>query len=149
MNAPDRIPADYQAEAQNLVEWLFDQAAYYRKHAPDLIADIKHFEDAAALIDSYRAGLVLVDPHPAMRAELVRWVRVEDAMPEDGELALLWRVGDDSPWIGYLDGRRWRHADGFHLPRGSVTHWAKMPAGPAVLAPAAAPAAAHTPEAHQ
>lgn len=135
MNAPDRIPADYQAEAQNLVEWLFDQAAYYRKHAPNLIADIKHFEDAAALIDSYRAGLVLVDPHPAMRAELVRWVRVEDAMPEDGELALLWRVGDDSPWIGYLDGRRWRHADGFHLPRGSVTHWAKMPAGPTAPAP--------------
>lgn len=26
-------------------------------------------------------GLVLVNPHPAMRAELVRWVSVDDALP--------------------------------------------------------------------
>lgn len=152
MNAPDTAlkPANhYDAEARDLVEWLFAQAAYYRKHAPDLTADIARFEDAAALIDTYRAGLVLVDPHPTMRAELIRWVGVDDAMPDADETVLLWRVGDDTPWPGYLDGHRWRSADGFHMQAGSVTHWAKMPAGPAVLAPAAAPAAAHTPEAHQ
>ncbi len=132
MNAPksDRVGAD----APSLVEWLFEQAAYYRKHAPDLTRDICAFQDAAALIDSYRAGLELVDPHPAMRAELVRWVSINDALPEGDSIVLLWKDGDDSPWIGYLDGHRWRHADGYHMPRGSVTHWAKMPTGPAVPA---------------
>lgn len=135
MNAPDRTPADYQAEAKILVEWLFAQAAYYRKHAPDLTRDIEAFQDTAALLDSFRAGLVLVDPHPAMHAELVRWVSISEALPEGDNIVLLWREGDDSPWIGYLDGCRWRHPDGFHLPRGSVTHWAKMPTGPAAPAP--------------
>ena len=149
MNAPDRIPADYQAEAQSLVEWLFKQAAYYRKHAPELRSDIQAFEDAAALIDSYRAGLVLVAPHPAMRAELVRWVVTKEEMPNNGERVLLWRAGDESPTVGHFDGRFWHVGDGFYMVRSAFTHWAKMPAGPAVLAPAAAPAAAHTPEAHQ
>jgi len=120
------------AEARRLVQWAFDNAAYYRKNAPVLVDDIQSFEDAGALIDTYRAGLVLVDPHPAMRAELVRWVGVEERLPDSDEIVLLWRAGDDTPWPGYLDGPRWRSADGVHMPNGSVTHWAKMPAGPSV-----------------
>lgn len=134
MNAPDTAlkPAtDYDAEARSLVEWLFAQAAYYRKHAPELTADIARFEDAAALIDTYRAGLVLVDPHPAMRAELIRWVRVEDQLPDAEEMVLLWREGDDSPWMGYLNGKQWFSAEGFVFRFPSVTHWAPAPTGPA------------------
>lgn len=149
MNAPDLAlkPAnDYDTEARGLVEWLFAQAAYYRKHAPNLTGDIARFEDAAALIDTYRAGLVLVDPHPAMRAELIRWVRAEDELPDADETVLLWREGDDTPWPGYLDGHRWRSADGFHIPAGSVTDWAKMPTGPTAPTPALATPSAKRPE---
>lgn len=134
MNAPDlalKPATDYDAEARSLVEWLFAQAAYYRKHAPDLTADIARFEDAAALIDTYRAGLALVEPHPTMRAELIRWVRVEDQLPDAEETVLLWREGDDFPWMGYLNGKQWFSAEGFVFRFPSVTHWARMPTGPA------------------
>lgn len=129
MNAPktERVGAD----APSLVEWLFEQAAYYRKHAPDLTRDINAFQDAAALLDSYRAGLELVDPHPAMCAELVRWVSVDDALPDADETVLICGPGDDSPWLGYLDTPHWRSADGLYLNPHRVTHWAKMPTGPA------------------
>lgn len=139
MNAPTipTVPADdYQAEAHQLVEWLFGQAAFYRKHAPACASDIQNFEDAAALIDSFRAGLVLVDPHPAMHAELIRWVSVADCLPAEDELVLLWRGGDDSPWVGYRvrnlrRGDHWCGADGMPFDISCATHWASMPAGPA------------------
>lgn len=118
------------AEARRLVQWAFDNAAYYRKNAPLLVDDIQSFEDAGALIDTYRAGLVLVDPHPAMRAELIRWVLVEDQLPNAEEMVLLWREGDEAPWTGYLSGKQWFSALGFVFRFASVTHWAKLPAGP-------------------
>ena len=138
MNAPTipTVPVDdYQAESRRLVEWLFGQAAFYRKHAPACASDIQNFEDAAALIDSFRAGLVLVDPHPAMQAELTRWVHRADALPAAGELVLLWSDRDESPWVGYLEGDIWRSAEGLPFPLMSVTHWASMPTGPAPAQP--------------
>lgn len=138
MNAPATAtarPDDYQEEARNLVEWLFTQAAFYRRHAPACADDIQKFEDAAALIDTFRAGLALVPPHPAMRAELIRWVSVSTALPQDGELVLLWTEGDDSPWMGYLDGPEWRSAEGFPAPMTSDLFWAPMPTGPAPAQP--------------
>lgn len=124
-------PDDYQAEATRLVEWAFANAAYYKKHAPVLIDDIQGFEDIAALLDTFRAGLVLVDPHPALHAELVRWVSVADALPDSDETVLVWQTNGEEPWPGYLDGDAWRSADGFWIAKGLVTHWAPMPAGPA------------------
>lgn len=131
-------PDDYQAESRRLMEWAFANAAYYRKHAPLLTADIQNFEDTGALLDSYRAGLVLVAPHPAMRAELIRWVSVQDALPDDGELVLFWGAEDDSPWLGYLDGAELRSAEGLPFPMMSGLFWAAMPAGPASTQPAEA-----------
>ena len=136
MNAPTipTVPVDdYQAEAHQLVEWLFGQADFYRKHAPACSGDIQAFEDAAALIDTFRAGLVLVDPHPAMQAELIRWVSVQDTLPDDGELVLLWLPGDECPWLGYLDGADWRSAEGIPVPMTAGMFWAAMPAGPAPM----------------
>lgn len=135
MNAPTipTVPADdYQAESRRLVEWLFGQAAFYRKHAPACSGDIQAFKDAAALIDTFRAGLVLVDPHPTMQAELIRWVRMADELPpDDGRMVLLWADGDEMPWYGYREGSELRSAEGLHFPMGSVTHWAERPTGPA------------------
>lgn len=122
-------------EARRLTEWLFSQAAFYRKHAPACAADIQNFEDSAALIDSFRAGLVLVPPHPAMRAELIRWTSIKAALPGDGELVLLWSPADDSPWVGYLDGAVLRSAEGIPIPMSSDLFWAAMPTGPAPAQP--------------
>lgn len=122
-------------EAQRLVEFLFSQAAHYRKHAPDLTTDIKGFQDSAALLDTYRAGLELVDPHPTMRAELIRWTPVDDTPPADLEEVLLWYAGDASPLIGWLDGHLWYSADGRVMHFQSVTHWARLPKGPAADTP--------------
>lgn len=68
-------------------------------------------------------------------AELIRWVSVSTALPQDGELVLLWTEGDDSPWMGYLDGVTWRSAEGFPIPMTDRTHWASMPTGPAPAQP--------------
>jgi len=132
-------PADYQAEANSLVKWLFEQAGLIRKHAPDRRFDIAKFEDSAALIDSYRAGLVLTNPHPLMRAELVRWVSTDDARPRHGEMVLLWAPGDEGPSMGYFDGEGWCSHGGLLYPITSVTHWASMPTGPATGQPVEAP----------
>lgn len=136
MNAPDLAlkPANhYDAEARDLVEWLFAQAAYYRKNAPLLEKDIARFEDAAALIDTYRAGLVLVDPHPAMRAELIRWVAPDDEIPDADETVLLDLADDDTCWPGYFDGQDWRSADGASIAPDNVIGWAAMPTGAAAI----------------
>lgn len=140
MNAPTTAaavarPDDYQGEARRLIEWAFANAAYYKKNAPVLIDDIQGFEDIAALLDTFRAGLILVPPHPAMQAELVRWVSVSTDLPQDGELVLLWSDGDEYPWMGYLDGPEWRSAEGFPVPMTSNLFWASMPTGPALAQP--------------
>ena len=137
MNAPATAaaiarPDDYQEEARALVEWLFTQAAFYRKHAPACAGDIQKFEDAAALIDTFRAGLVLVPPHPAMQAELIRWTRMADELPpDDGSMVLLWAEGDEMPWYGYREGSELRSAEGQPYARDTVTHWAEHLTGPA------------------
>lgn len=142
MNAPTTAaatarPDDYQEEARNLVEWLLIQAALYRKHAPACAGDIQAFEDAAALIDTFRAGLALVDPHPAMRAELVRWVSMEDALPPVGRCnkLILWGPDEGCIEIAYLSKGCWRDLDGVPLRMDSFTHWAFAPTGPAPVQP--------------
>lgn len=120
--------ADYDTEARELTDWLFAQADIYRKYAPGLTDDIQRFEDAAALIDSYRAGLTLVDPHPAMRAEVVRWVSVTQYLPLDEETVLIIPSGEAEVFIGYLYGGVWYH-DSTSEVKGDVLYWAKFPAG--------------------
>ena len=125
--------ADYDTEARELTDWLFAQADVYRKYAPGLTDDIRRFEDAAALIDSYRAGLTLVDPHPLMQMELVRWVHSGVRMPAAGETVLLFFPGNEIPSIGYHDGEIWRSAE--DIPFGCLNaaiYWAEMPAGPQI-----------------
>lgn len=137
MNAPAAITApaahldDYQAEARALSDWLHAEAKVYRKHAPSLVDSIRMLEDAAALLDTFQAGLVPVTPHPLMQMELIRWVSVADALPDADETVLVWQTNGEEPWPGYLDGDAWRSADGFWIAKGLVTHWAPMPAGPA------------------
>ena len=131
MSAPEKFSHDnYQAEACELVEWLYDQAALYEKHAPALKFDIQRFRDAAALLDAFQAGLVPVTFHPLMRMEVVRWARTSTQMPDDGETVLLVHADDDVPWPGYLDGDTWRSADGMPMGLAVVTDWAPMPVGP-------------------
>ncbi len=119
--------ADYDTEARELTDWLFAQADIYRKFAPGLTDDIRRFEDAAALIDSYRAGLTLVDPHPSMRAEVVRWVSVTQYLPLDEETVLIIPSGEAEVFIGYLYGGVWYH-DSTSEVKGDVLYWAKFPA---------------------
>lgn len=135
MNAPAiRLP-DERAEARRLVEFLQTLSAALKGWKGAGMKDVRSdINAAAALLDSYQAGLVLTAPHPAMCAELVRWVSVDDALPDADETVLICGPGDDSPWPGYLDSPHWRSADGLYLNPHRVTHWAKMPAGPAGVA---------------
>lgn len=122
-------------EAVSLVEFLHRQSAFLLLHGG---AALKHeaeaMANAASLLDSYRAGLVLVDPHPLLGAELIRWVPVSKAVPDADETALLHIVGPTETyvWAGYYDGERWVSAEGVPLGGDVVTHWAEFPAGPAV-----------------
>ncbi|MDD3328321.1 MAG: DUF551 domain-containing protein [Zoogloea sp.] len=128
------IDTQEREEAKRLAEELMALASalkhVFRK--TDGMKKIRRdIKSAAALLDSYQAGLVLTAPHPAMCAELVLWVSVDDALPDADETVLICGPGDDSPWPGYLDSPHWRSADGLYLNPHRVTHWAKMPAGPA------------------
>lgn len=127
--------AEAREQAKGLVDWLYKQARVYNRHAPGLVEDIQKFQDAATLLDTFQAGLVLIAPHPAMRAELIRWTATAAEMPDplSGELLLLWASSDEFPWVGYLDGDFWRSAEGLPFPLDSVTHWAAMPKGPAPM----------------
>ncbi len=121
-----------RAEALRLKDELYKQAQFYRKHAPACATDIALFEDAAAQLDSYQAGLALVTPHPLMRAELVQWIDVEESLPDDDRTVLIFTATDPlgEPWPGYRKAGQWFAADGMPLGQ-KVTHWADMPVGPA------------------
>lgn len=129
------VANDYAAEAPELVDFLHRQAAFFRRHGGTVLKDdAQKLGDAASLLDSYRAGLVLVDPHPLLGAELIRWVPVSKAVPDADETALLHIVGPTETyvWVGYYDGERWVSAEGVPLGGDVVTHWAEFPAGSAV-----------------
>ena len=137
MSAPV-IRDDYRAEARELVEWLFAQARIYTAHAPALTGDIRRFEDAAALLDTFQAGLVPVPPHPLMRAELVRWHLVTDDMPPFHQIVLVaHETGVDAGWH---DGFSW-YCFG-RVPQ-VVIAWAPLPRGPV---PAPTPESRHDDE---
>ncbi|MCK6396043.1 DUF551 domain-containing protein [Zoogloea sp.] len=126
---------DYADEAPELVDFLHRQSAFFRKHGGTVLKDdAQKLADAASLLDSYRAGLVLTDPLPALGVELIRWVSVSKAVPDADETALLRIVGPTETyvWAGYYDGERWVSAEGVPLGGDVVTHWAEFPAGPAV-----------------
>lgn len=128
------VANDYAAEAPELVDFLHRQAAFFRRHGGTVLkGDAQKLGDAASLLDSYRAGLVLVDPHPLLGAELIRWVPVSKAMPDADETVLQRIVGTAETyiWAGYYDGEQWV-SGAIALGSGAVTHWAKFPAGPAV-----------------
>lgn len=129
----DRRVEDLRAEASRLIDWCFKNAKFYKKHGAGLEADIRSFEDCAAALDAFSAGLSVVPPHPALSMELIRWTRISERMPDDGELVLLFSKDDDSPWIGYRDGLIWRGADGMPFPMAELMYWAAMPAGPATV----------------
>lgn len=117
-------------EAKLLVNYLHNFAGFIRKYGDrSLIGEANTMADAASLLDSYRAGVALVDPHPITAAELVRWVSVDAALPDADITVLLVIAGDDEVRLGFYDGAEWRDADGMPI-HGQVLHWADMPAGP-------------------
>lgn len=117
-------------EAKQLVSYLHSFAGFIRKHGGRLlIGEANTMADAASLLDSYRAGVALVDPHPITAAELVRWVSVDAALPDADITVLLVITGNDEVRLGFYDGAEWRDADAMPI-RGQVLHWADMPAGP-------------------
>lgn len=107
MSAPViEIRDDYQAEARALVEWLYGQAEFYKRHAPHLTGDIERFKEAAALLDSFQAGLVPVTFHPLMRMEVVRWIDPAKKMPLELEDVVF--IAGGMFWSGYrVDGGGW------------------------------------------
>lgn len=117
-------------EARKLVEWAHANSAYYKKNAPMLVADIRAFEDCAATLDAFSSGLAVVPPHRAMHMDLVRWVRVTQALPESYDTVLIIVDGVDGAHPGSLEGDAWYWADGWPIAPGSVLFWAALPAGP-------------------
>lgn len=130
---------DYRAEARELVDWLHAQARIYTANAPALTEDIRRFEDAAALLDAFQAGLVPVPPHPLMRAELVQWVDPEQALPQPEEEVMLFT--GQAVEFGYLgeDKKFWFEFGYFDR----VDAWAPLPRGPV---PAPTPESRHDEE---
>lgn len=133
MNAPlfSSPPQDnYQAEAVKLVAWLYRMSEFFSRHAPALREDIENFSDAAALLDSFRAGLVPVNYHPKMRMETVRWVDPAVTMPDSDRTVLIDIKGYDQTFLGFYEiAVGWCGLDGFKI-RGKVLGWADLPAVP-------------------
>lgn len=122
-------------EARELADFLHKQAAYFRKHGG---ASLRHEADAlanaAALLNSYQAGITLATPHAVTGAELIGWSSVGVALPDADATVLLHINGPEEAyvWAGYYDGQQWISAEG--VPLGQlVTHWANFPGGPRPL----------------
>lgn len=70
--------------------------------------------------------------------ENILWIPVRDRLPDPEITVLIFHPSADEPvWLGYLDedddGHFWRWADGRRVEAAdAVTHWADLPAGPAV-----------------
>lgn len=129
-----------RSEACELSAGLYRQAEYYRKHAPACTAEIELFTAAAALLDTYQAGLTLATPHPAIRAELVLWNRVDDGrLPIEDESVILHLDTQIDPVIEGLWTEGAWHTTGGHRIRTPVLHWARI-TGPAPEATALKPA---------
>ena len=129
------------AEARELSEWLHDQAALYEKHAPALKFDIQRFRDAAALLDAFQAGLLIVPPHPLMRAELVQWVDPEKDRPPLKTEFLVFVEG--RVHVGFKDEHGWIESGecGWYVEE--IDAWAEIPRGPV---PAPTPESRHAEE---
>jgi len=123
-----------KAHACALVLWLYEQAKVYRRLAPGLVDDIARFEDAAALLDTYQAGLALATPHALTGAELIRWVNVQDARPDSGRTVLMWIDEAQTVWPGYHHRGHWYDRESVRpFDLGTVSHWAELPTGPAPI----------------
>lgn len=90
-------------EARELVDFLHNQSAFFRKHGG---ATLKHEADslgnAAALLDSYQAGITLATPHAVTQASVIQWVSVSEALPADEEdvlIAIQRRLGGGLAWL--------------------------------------------------
>lgn len=142
MSAPViEIRDDYQAEARELSEWLYGQAEKYEQIAPGLTCDIQRFREAAALLDSFQAGLVPVTPHPLMRAELVQWVDPEkDRPPLKTEFLVF--VGGRAH-VGFKDEHGWIESEACGWYVEEIDAWAEIPRGPV---PAPTPESRHDEE---
>lgn len=120
-------------EAVSLVEFLHRQSAFLLLHGG---AALKHeaeaMANAASLLDSYRAGLVVARPHPLTGVELIRWTPVSTSLPAADTTALLRIVGPTETyvWVGHYDGEQWMTAEGSPLGASAVTDWADFPCGP-------------------
>lgn len=134
-------------EARELVDFLHKQSAYFRKHGG---ATLKHEADslgnAAALLDSYQAGITLATPHAVTQVSVIQWVSVSEALPdadEDVLIAIQRRLGGVEVTMGFMDRDTWHDQTpfpvGLNLVTGDfdgskVTHWATLPEGPKPLA---------------
>lgn len=125
----ERRVEDLRTEARKLIDWCFKNAKFYKKHGAGLEADIRAFEDCAAALDAFQSGLAVVPPHRALHMELVRWVRVTQALPDDEETVLIVPSGETEAFIGYLCAGVWYY-DSTSEVSGGVLYWAKFPAGP-------------------
>lgn len=126
-------------DALVLSEYLHRQAAYVQQHAPSLTDDIRHLEDAAALIDAYQAGLTFATPRAGLGVEVLIWNKASDEMPPEGEYVLCFSAAhpDAGVWEAYREAGKWCAMD-FLALQTHVSHWAPAPLGPRPPQPIAA-----------
>lgn len=114
---------EYREEARRLVKELHDLA-----DSLGSMPDGQLIADAAALIDTYQAGVTLVTPHPLTGAYLVERINPSERLPDNTETVLVWSDSEDNlPWLGWYDGTAWQYVDS--TPIQNVTGWAYRPGG--------------------
>lgn len=126
-------------DALVLSEYLRRQAAYVQQHAPSLTDDIRHLQDAAALLDAYQAGLTFATPRAGLGVEVLIWTKAAEEMPAEGEYVLCFNseCPDAGVWEAYRYAGKWC-AMGFLGLQTHVTDWAPAPTGPRPAPPIAA-----------
>ena len=124
MNALDIRRNTLSAEVRRLVESLHAMAG-----DAAAVAIRNDLGNAAALLDSYHAGIQIPTSHPATGCLIVQRYAVADEPAPVDEVVLIWLAEDaDSglPWLGHIDADgRWWFVDA-SIAR-NVTHWAHRP----------------------
>lgn len=138
MNAREKLDRNQRAEARRLVaalEQQVDGLAHMIALEPNDVAIAElirlhdDLSDAAALLDSYQAGIALATPHPTTDSYLIRRHRTDEMSPPAREVVLIWvndGIDRGRPWLGHIDedGHWWLVDSGM---AGMVTHWAERP----------------------
>lgn len=120
------IAADIEQSGHSSLTAMRDMAF---QQVNELTAEVERLKIAIAVMDAEYTEVACWFLREQLHGEQgLEWMPVSEPPDEDVTVLIFDAAAEgESVWPGYLDGRRWRYADGLIA---NPTHWRDMPEGP-------------------